>query len=88
MCVWYNDIAIELNLYIIFNTIHVGWLLIYGHGINVWSQKLLLVFLIISKLYKFITDVYLGGQKNVYDDIISAVYDFFDQWDPNTSTPM
>ena len=26
--------------------------------------------------------------KSSYDDVISAVDEFFDQWDPSTATPM
>ena len=29
-----------------------------------------------------------GGLKSSYDDAISTVDDFLDQWDPNTATPM
>ena len=29
-----------------------------------------------------------GELKSLYDDIISAVDDFFDQWDLSTATPM
>ena len=32
--------------------------------------------------------VYEGGLKSSYDDIISVVGDFFNQWDTNTATPM
>ena len=29
-----------------------------------------------------------GSSKNSYDDTVSMVDDFFDQWDPSTATPM
>ena len=32
--------------------------------------------------------IYKGRLKNSYYDIISAVDNFFDQWNPSTSTPM
>ena len=32
------------------------------------------------------TAKYEGGLKSSYDDIISVVDDFFDQWDPSTAT--
>ena len=31
---------------------------------------------------------YKGGLKSSYDEVISAVDDFFDQWDPRTMTPI
>ena len=31
---------------------------------------------------------YDGGLKSTYDDVISAVDNYFDQWDPSTATPI
>ena len=28
----------------------------------------------------------MGGGKSSFDDVIHAVYDLFDQWDPGTTT--
>ena len=33
------------------------------------------------------THIYEGGMKSSYDDVISAVDDCYDQWDPSTVTP-
>ena len=31
---------------------------------------------------------YESGLKSSYNDVISAAYDFFDQWDPSTATSL
>ena len=34
----------------------------------------------------FLFLIYKGGLKRSYTDVMSAVDDFFDQWNPNTAT--
>ena len=36
----------------------------------------------------WVRKIYEGRLKNLYDDVISAVNDFVNQWVPNTATVM
>ena len=44
-------------------------------------------------IYRYYTSIWGWAEKvhwlkRLYDDIISALVDFIDQWDPSTATPM
>ena len=39
-------------------------------------------------IYIYIYIIYEGGLKSSYDEVISSVDNFFDQWDPSTATLM
>ena len=59
-----------------------------GQGYPCWRHNMMMM--IYKYLIKYITkdnnQLYKGGLKSLYDNVISVVDDFFDQWDPSAAT--